>query len=96
MVPELNEGQLALVLTWGQHSPKDLDIHVEFPASKDILCRCDFLMRGCGGVRYMEDTIQGGDKGADVVKFEQIGDYQYLVYVSMFKHRTSPKITNTT
>lgn len=32
----------------------------------------------------MADTVQGGDRGADAVKFESIGDYQYLVYVSMF------------
>ena len=51
MVPSLEDGQLALVLTWGEMSPKDLDIHVEFIAHQDILCKCDFSMRSCGGVR---------------------------------------------
>ena len=37
LVPELSEGELALVLTW-DHSPKDLDIHVEFIASPTIYC----------------------------------------------------------
>ena len=50
MVPSLEDGQLALVLTWGEMSPKDLDIHVEFIAHQDILCKCDFSMRSCGGV----------------------------------------------
>lgn len=48
-------------------------------------------MRECGGVKYVADTELGGDKGSDAVKFEKIGDYQYLVYVSMYKHRASPK-----
>lgn len=77
-------------------SPKDLDIHVEFIASSEIVCNVDFSMRSCGGVRYMSDTIQGGDHGADSIKFEKVGDYQYLVYVSFFKHRASPKASNST
>jgi hypothetical protein len=71
-------------------------MHVEFVASRDIYCKVDFSMRACGGVRYMSDTIQGGDHGADAIKFERVGDYQYLVYVSIFKHRASPKAANTT
>jgi len=35
----------------------------------------------------MTDTISGGDRGADVIKFNYIGDYQYIVYVSLFHHR---------
>jgi hypothetical protein len=35
----------------------------------------------------MEDTVYGGERGADTVKFESIGDYQYLVSVTMFKQR---------
>lgn len=43
----------------------------------------------------MSDTIQGGERGADTVRFDKLGDYQYLVYVSMFKHRkSSPKASN--
>jgi hypothetical protein len=37
LVPDLKEGELALVLNWG-YSPRDLDIHVEFIASPTILC----------------------------------------------------------
>lgn len=96
MVPYLEEGQLGLVLTWGNFAPRDLDIHVEFIAAQDILCEVDYSMRACGGVRYMSDTIQGGNRGADAVKFEKVGDYQYLVYVSLFKHRSSPKASNQT
>lgn len=55
LVPELQEGELALVLTWG-YSPKDLDIHVEFVGAPTILCKCDYSMHQCGGVRYMTDT----------------------------------------
>jgi hypothetical protein len=95
IVPQLKEGELALVLTWG-YSPKDLDIHVEFVASPTILCKCDFSMHQCGGVKYMSDTTAGGDRGADVIKFDYTGDYQYIVYVSQFKHRSSPKATNNT
>lgn len=90
MVQNLDAGELALVLTWG-YSPKDLDIHVEFVASPTILCKCDYSMHQCGGVRYMADTSLGGDKGADVIKFDYIGDFQYIVYVSLFKHKSSPK-----
>lgn len=63
-----------MVLTWG-YSPRDLDIHVEFIAAPTILCRCDFSMRQCGGVRYMEDTVKNGDRAGDVVKFDWIGDF---------------------
>ena len=95
LVPVLNEGELALVLTWG-YSPRDLDIHVEFIASPTILCKCDFSMKHCGGVKYMADTVQGGDRGSDVIKFDYIGDYQYIVYVSLYHHKTtSPKATTT-
>lgn len=41
MVPDLEEGELALVLQWG-YSPRDLDIHVEFVASPTIECKVDF------------------------------------------------------
>lgn len=75
MVPNLELGQLALVLTWGSISLKDLDIHVQFIADEHILCKCDFSMRSCGGVRQMSDTVQGGDRGADAVVFETIKDY---------------------
>ena len=74
LVPELGAGELALVLTWG-YSPRDLDIHVEFVASPTILCKCDFSMHQCGGVKYMTDTTAGGDRGADVIKFDYIGDF---------------------
>jgi len=74
LVEELKADELALVLTWGD-SPRDLDIHVEFIASPSILCKCDFSMRACGGVRYMTDTLSGGDRGADVIKFDWIGDF---------------------
>jgi hypothetical protein len=33
----------------------------------------------------MTDTTLGGDRGADVIKFDYIGDFQYLVYVSLYK-----------
>ncbi len=38
MVPKLSEGQIALVLTWGQNEVQDLDLHVKFEAQSDILC----------------------------------------------------------
>lgn len=40
----------------------------------------------------MADTVSGGDRGSDVIKFDYIGDYQYIVYVSLYKHKaTSPR-----
>ncbi len=87
MVPWLVEGELALVLTWG-YSPKDLDLHVEFIVAPTVLCKCDFSMHYCGGVRYIADTSEGGDKGADVIKFDWIGDFEYIVYVSLFPSAT--------
>jgi hypothetical protein len=78
MIPILNDGELALVLTWNGGSTsqiRDLDIHVEFVASPTIFCKCDFSMKSCGGVRYMADTVAGGDRGADVIKFDYIGDF---------------------
>ena len=89
LVPELEDGELALVLTWG-YSPRDLDLHVEFVASQTLLCKTDFTMKSCGGVKYMQDSVEGGHKGADVIKFEKIGDFQYLVYISLFSHKSSP------
>ena len=37
----------------------------------------------------MVDTQTGGDRGADVIKFDYIGDFQYIVYVSLFKHKNA-------
>lgn len=39
----------------------------------------------------MSDTIAGGDRGVDVIKFDYIGDFQYIVYVSLYHHKESPK-----
>jgi len=83
MVKQLADGELTLVLTWGD-SPSDLDLHVEFVASPTISCKCDFSMRQCGGVRLLSDNVGGGDKGSDVIQFDYIGDFQYIVYVSRF------------
>jgi hypothetical protein len=74
MVKELSAGQLSLVLTWG-NSPHDLDIHVEFVASPTILCKCDYSMHSCGGVHLLSDTTATGDRGADVIQFDYIGDF---------------------
>lgn len=97
MVPRLYEGELALVLTWDNidgENGRDLDIHVEFIASDTILCKCDFSMQNCGGVHYVEDTVIGGNRGADVIKFDWIGDFEYIVYVSEYVHKnSSPKAT---
>jgi hypothetical protein len=56
LVPELVEGELALVLTWG-YSPRDLDIHVEFASSSTVYCQCDFSVHQCGGVKYQTDSV---------------------------------------
>lgn len=32
-------------------------------------------MHQCGGVRYMSDAVLGGDKGADSVKFDYVGNF---------------------
>lgn len=91
IVPILEPGELALVLTWG-YSPKDLDLHVEFVGGPTVLCKADYSMHHCGGVHYMTDSLEGGDRGADVIKFDYVGNYQYLVYVSHFRGR----LNNTT
>lgn len=45
----------------------------------------------------MTDDTNGGDIGADVIKFDYIGDFQYIVYVSLYKQRgSSPKAQNNT
>lgn len=74
LVKELDAGMLSLVLTWN-NNPHDLDIHVEFVAAPTILCKCDYSMHSCGGVRLVSDTVAGGDRGADVVQFDYVGDY---------------------
>jgi hypothetical protein len=74
MMKELEASQLGLILTW-DYSPKDLDIHVEFAASPTILCRCDFSMHECGGVRLVSDTTGGGNEGSDSIIFDYIGDF---------------------
>lgn len=74
LIPLLEDGELALTLTWGDQ-PVDMDIHVEFLAGKTLLCRCDFTMQECGGVEYLTDTTDTGYKGADIIKFNWIGDF---------------------
>jgi len=47
---------------------KDLDINVEFVASKTQMCSVDFTNRRCGGVNYISDTIDGlSHSSADVI-----------------------------
>lgn len=35
----------------------------------------------------MTDATDSGDHGADVIKFDYVGDFQYLVYVSLYRSR---------
>ena len=77
MVPKLSEGQIALVLTWGQKEVQDLDLHVKFEAQSDILCYCDFLMRECAGLKYLSDTQYGASQGSDTILFDKVGAYHY-------------------
>ncbi len=42
VIPRLEEGQLALLLTWSSYKFKDLDLHVEFIGSQTIQCKVDF------------------------------------------------------
>lgn len=90
MIPTLKDGELAMTLSWG-YSPHDLDLHVEFAGGRTILCKSDFAMKICGGVHSMNDEVQGGNKGADVIKFDWVGDFHYMVYVSVFKHKEGPR-----
>jgi hypothetical protein len=90
MVKQLDPSQLEIILTWS-HSPKDLDLHVEFIASPTILCKSDYTMKHCGGVELLTDSQNSGEKGADVIKFNYIGDFQYIVYVSVYQGPKGPK-----
>ena len=99
MVPKLDDGQLALVLTWGNsftQGERDLDINVEFVASDTVICTVDFTNRRCGGVNYITDTTDTGfGSNADVIKFDSLSqDFHYLVYVSAYQTKSvAAKIT---
>jgi hypothetical protein len=89
MVPRLEEGQLALVLSWGNSfttGERDLDINVEFVASDTVICTVDFTNRRCGGVTYIADSTDASSESiSDVIRFDSLSeDYQYLVYISVF------------
>ena len=100
MVPRLEDGQIALVLTWGNafaEGERDLDINVEFVASDTVICSVDFTNRRCGGVSYLTDTVDlSSGSNSDVIKFDSLNaDFQYLVYVSSYSTKTAPpKIMN--
>jgi hypothetical protein len=55
------------------------------------MCRCDFSSHSCAGVNLVTDS-----PGGDTIKFDQLGPFQYIVYVSIFKGaNSSPKVSKT-
>lgn len=71
ILPKLEEGQLALLLTWSSYKIKDLDLNVEFIGSPTISCKVDFTSRSCGGVKQISDASSSGESaGSDVILFE--------------------------
>lgn len=95
LVAKLKEGQLAVVLTWTEGSQvtgdyvelHNLDLHVEFQPSETVKCQVDLTMRQCNGVKLVTDRHSSQDavKSIQAVKFDQIGDFQYMVYASRSK-----------
>ena len=94
MVPILDEGQLALSLTWGNQW-FDMDIVVEFDVSPEVKCRVNFANRECGSVRMVLDNSMDQKRStADVVFFDQVDrETLYLVYVNLntLRMRQKPK-----
>lgn len=89
LVKYLESSQMEIILSWATQ-PKDLDIHLSFVASKEVLCNVDYSMKHCAGAELLTDSQNSGEKGADVVKIDSIGPYQYLVYVSVYEGKGGP------
>lgn len=95
LVPELKDGELALVLTWQEGSQvqgnnvemQNLDLHVMFQASDTVKCQVDHTMRQCNGVRLSADEFSSESKlqQIEAVKFDKVGDFNYMVYASRTK-----------
>lgn len=95
MVAKLKEGELAVVLTWVEGSVingdnvdlQNLNLHVEFQPSETIMCNVDTLLRQCNGVKLTTDKYSSGDtiKSIQALKFDHIGDFQYMIYASRNK-----------
>ena len=61
---------------------QDLDLRVQFQPSDTVLCEVDFSLRQCNGVRMTADALVDKDsfKTIQAVKFDEIGDFNYMVY----------------
>jgi len=101
LVSKLQDGELAVVLSWTQGSTvsgssaiqNNLDLHIEFQTSPSVLCQIDFTGRQCGGVKLTTDSISTDGKFTQIqaAKFDHVGDFNYMVYAS----RSTKSVSNT-
>ena len=92
LVSKLQDGELAVVLTWTQGATisgnnailNNLDLHIEFQTSSSVLCQIDFAQRQCSGVKLTTDSAITDGKITQIqaAKFDKIGDFNYMVYAS--------------
>jgi len=100
LVAKLKDGELAVVLTWtqGSHTEssnveiQDLDLHVEFQPTDTVKCIVDHTLRQCNGVKLITDSLytDGEVKNIQAIKFDKLGDFNYMVYASRNK-KTVPQ-----
>ena len=74
---------------------ENLDIHVEFQPQDDVLCTVDHSMRQCNGVKLTADSASTGGRlvQTQAVKFDYLGDFDYLVYASRNKYNLTTSNT---
>jgi len=93
-----------VVLTWHDGSKvvgnnvelQGLDLHVEFQPTDTIKCTVDRFRRDCNGVKLSSDQYysMGAVSHIQAAKFDQIGDFDYMVYASRTKTTETKSATS--
>jgi len=95
LISKLKNGELALVLEWQQGTSvngqdirqHNLDLHVEFKPSEDVLCTVDTATRQCNGAKLTADSqiTNGVLTSIQAVKLSKVGNFDYLIWASQNK-----------
>lgn len=76
------ENEARIVLGWKTDS--DLDLTLDFILNQDYECEVSYTNKICGGAS-LAATSSSGLTGGEEIAIENIGAYQYLLYLKEFK-----------
>jgi len=93
--PTLEEGQLRMVLGWGE-KPKDLDIYVyrRNVAEWGTSCYTNYAQkRGCSEAHLDLDNTRGGNNGLETITLDDMPEHIGNVYMIFVQHYGYSRVT---